>query len=175
MQTMKEWKIFNEEYTSKKELDIFCGICEYYYNSCCIGSYFNHILRVVDFSCTIYKNIYDKEDIPKEIYAIAYGHDLIEDTDFTDSRLYQYLTNEMKYGLDLITRTDNISYFDYINKIKKEYLIAESKIELTNIDKSRIAAYCVKLADLFDHVSKIKTLDSSLKERYLKALDIMLQ
>lgn len=173
---MIEWKIFNERYTSEKELDIFCGICEYYYSNNCIGSYFkNHILRVVDFSCIIYRNIYNEEDIPKEIYAIAYGHDLIEDTDFADSRLYQYLTDEMKYGLDLTTRTDNINYFDYINKIKREYSIVENKIELKNIDKSRIAAYCVKLADLFDHISKIKTLNSSLKERYLKALDVLLQ
>lgn len=173
---MNEWKIFNDDHTSKHELDVFRGISECYYDNCCLNSYFeNHILRVVDFACIVYKNIYNKEDVPKEIYAIAIGHDLIEDTDFESSKLYQYLSDEMKYGLDLVTR-NNVDYFDYIKRIKKEYSYTENATPLNQknrMEKSRIAAYCVKLADLFDHLSKVETLDTGLKDRYLKALDML--
>ena len=100
------------------------------------------------------------------IEAVALGHDLLEDTDFRESEDWNKLSKEMQACLVLISKGQDDSYGNYIQRIRELY---------NNKDSLSECVYIVKLADLIDHLMRYKTLSNSLKERYFKALDIMLQ
>ena len=80
-------------------------------------------------------------------------HDIIEDTDTT----LDELPEDIREDIDTLTRRDNETYFDYINRVKKG---------------SR-RAIIVKRADIYDHLKQTETLKPSLKERYEKAMEIL--
>ena len=103
------------------------------------------------------------------IEAVALGHDLLEDTDFLQSEYADSLSADMEYCLSVLARKKCQTYEDYIAEI------ASYTNKLPEFKTLAEAAYIVKLADLIDHLMRYKTLSNSLKERYLKALDIMLQ
>ena len=100
------------------------------------------------------------------IEAVALGHDLLEDTDFRESEYWNRLSKEMQACLILISKGQEESYNHYIQSIRCLY---DDKASLSE------CVYIVKLADIIDHLMRYKTLSDSLKKRYLKALDIMLQ
>lgn len=72
----------------------------------------------------------------------------------------------MQVCLVLISKGQEESYDNYIQRIRCLF---------DNKDSLSECVYIVKLADLIDHLMRYKTLTDSLKKRYLKALDIMLQ
>ena len=94
-----------------------------------------------------------------EIYGgtckyVALLHDIIEDTETTLNEI----PKDMRNDVDILTRKENETYFDYIHRIKNS--------------GSRIAII-VKLADIYDHLTQIETLKPSLKKRYEKAIKIL--
>lgn len=106
---------------------------------------------------------YGSKEIAKYCYTLGLAHDLYEDTDL-DKDTFK---DDEKFNNDLLllTRTNDITYFDYIRNIYNK--------------KNDSYAYMVKLADLIDHLTNRKTLsDSSIErcsllERYEKAIKIL--
>lgn len=90
-------------------------------------------------------------------------HDIIEDTDVTgDELLKAGFPSEVVNAVELLTKTDNIPYFDYINGIKNN-----------DIAKS------VKIADLRHNsdMTRLNDIGESDRERlkkYKAAIDILL-
>jgi (p)ppGpp synthase/HD superfamily hydrolase len=99
------------------------------------------------------------ETLPQKIVALL--HDVIEDTDATKEDLIELgLSKEEIDAVLTLTHTKDISYFEYIEKIK------------TN----ELARY-VKLLDLQHNLSKCQSEETdkfkSLEKRYTKALTIL--
>lgn len=90
--------------------------------------------------------------------ALAWMHDLFEDTDYGDLEIVPstYLCS----CLNVITRVD-VSYINYIKRIKER-------------SGKYPEAYWVKLADMKDHLAQTDTLTDKLKEKYLTALPYLL-
>lgn len=90
-------------------------------------------------------------------------HDIIEDTDMTLSELKRtgLLSNEELDAIDHLTRKEDETYFDYINRVTKNELATRVKLNdlRDNLDLTR-----------FDEV---KEEHLSLLNRYLKAYDIL--
>ena len=83
-------------------------------------------------------------------------HDIIEDTDTT----LDELPEDIRIDISTLTRRSDETYFKYINRIK-------------NYGSNR--AITVKLYDIKDHLEQKETLTESLKKRYLKARDILME
>lgn len=151
-----------KEYKNKyNEWEKFLMICKKFYS----GEDFSHCLNVLGYVLDIcYSNNILIEDY--FIRAVILGHDLLEDTDFRNSEDWVKLSKEMQACLVLISKGQEESYDNYIQRIK---------CLLDNKDFLSECVYIVKFADLIDHLMRYKTLTDSLKKRYLKALDIILQ
>jgi (p)ppGpp synthase/HD superfamily hydrolase len=95
-------------------------------------------------------------------WVVALFHDILEDTQIKENDLFMFLTrydrNKVYLEITKITRKKEESYFDYINRLKKENDVAMR----------------VKIADLRHNLSRTETLKPSLKQRYEKALKILL-
>lgn len=89
------------------------------------------------------------------IVSVALFHDLYEDTDY---RFSENVDREFLSAVKLLTREKDVSYNEYIQKIK---------------DSGNEIAKFVKLCDIEDHLTKKTTLKPSLKERYLKAKKLL--
>lgn len=89
------------------------------------------------------------------IVSAALFHDLYEDTDY---RFSENVDREFLSAVKLLTREKDVSYSEYIQKIK---------------DSGNEIAKFVKLCDIEDHLNKTATLKPSLKERYLKAKKLL--
>jgi (p)ppGpp synthase/HD superfamily hydrolase len=117
---------------------------------------YDHAMRVADY-------IVENEIIPyeyqDECVALAFMHDLIEDTEYTGSGLPENFYKALK----LLTKPEEQDYIEYIKNIKD-----------TGHTNWRMCAYWVKLADMKDHLSQTETLTDRLKEKYLKALPYLL-
>ena len=92
---------------------------------------------------------------------VAYLHDTVEDTNITIDKIYEIFGDEIGLAVEIITKTNNIDYFEYINKIKNNEL-----------------ARTVKIADLKHNMdlTRLKTVtEKDLKryEKYKKALEIL--
>ena len=114
-----------------------------------IDYFTGHIQTVVDSVKT------NKEKI------VAYLHDTVEDTNITIDKIYEIFGDEIGLAVEIITKTNNIDYFEYINKIKNNEL-----------------ARAVKIADLKHNMdlTRLKTVtEKDLKryEKYKKALEIL--
>ena len=88
--------------------------------------------------------------------ALAYAHDLIEDTDCPLEALTQYIEDEyerldFQTDLILLTHDKSMTYYDYVK---------------TLVESRRMLAILVKRADMKDHVIRKKTLTTKLKEKY---------
>ena len=81
-------------------------------------------------------------------------HDILEDTDTTSSELPM----DIRDDVIVLTRRNDETYFEYINRIK---------------NSGSQKAIAVKIADLKDHLEQKDTLKDSLKDRYIKALNIL--
>lgn len=92
--------------------------------------------------------------------TVAILHDVIEDTDVTMEDL-QFLNDDQKIALDLLTHIETMDYFEYIDRIKTDPLATE-----------------IKLSDLRDNMNLSRlgeVTDSDLKrlEKYKKAYKIL--
>ena len=85
--------------------------------------------------------------------AVAYLHDVVEDTQFTLDDLRLAFRDEIVQAVDSITRRKDEKYFDYIVRLS-----------------SNPIAKRVKIADLKENLSQG---DLSLSTRYYKALKIL--
>ena len=150
-----------KEYKNKyNEWAQFLMICKKFYSV----EDFSHCLNVSGCVLDIcYLNNISTDDY--FIKSVALGHDLLEDTDFRESEDWNKLSKEMQACLVLISKGQNDSYANYIQRVCKLH---------GNKDSLSECVYIVKLADLIDHLMRYKTLTDSLKKRYIKALDIML-
>lgn len=122
-----------------------------------------HALRVV-------KYVEENKGIPQHLLencrCLAVMHDLIEDTEFD---LYEWLDESedeedvlFSDELSSITKYEEETYDEYINYIKERYNMGFP------------ISYYVKLADIKDHLMLKNTLTDRLKEKYIRALRILL-
>ena len=94
--------------------------------------------------------------------AVAYLHDVIEDTELTLEDLYEYdFSKEVIEAVDIITKKRGEDYQSYLNSVKKNKL-----------------ARAVKLADLrhnsdLTRLIKVTEKDIKRKEKYQKAIDFL--
>ena len=94
--------------------------------------------------------------------AVAYLHDVIEDTELTLEDLYEYgFSKEVIEAVDIITKKKGENYQSYLNSVKKNEL-----------------ARVVKLADLrhnsdLTRLAKVTEKDIERKEKYQKAIDFL--
>lgn len=89
------------------------------------------------------------------LQTVAWLHDVIEDTNITISELKNMgFTSEVILGVIAITHTSEISYLDYILRIK-------------NVDYARP----VKIADIEDNMNFLHK--GSLRDKYMLALYIL--
>ena len=98
--------------------------------------------------------------LPPAFQDVAYLHDVIEDTEYDTLALSGFATKNDLYVVDILTRKETQTYFEYIDFIA--------------ISKNR-KAIMVKLADITDHLEQKATLKPSLEKRYLKAFGILTQ
>ena len=94
--------------------------------------------------------------------AVAYLHDVIEDTELTLEDLHEYeFSKEVIEAVDIITKKKGEDYRNYLNSVKKNKL-----------------ARAVKLADLrhnsdLTRLTKVTEKDIERKEKYQKAIDFV--
>ncbi len=94
--------------------------------------------------------------------AVAYLHDVIEDTELTLEDLYEYgFSKEILEAVDIITKKRGEDYQSYLNSVKKNKL-----------------ARAVKLADLrhnsdLTRFTEVTEKDIKRKEKYQKAIDFL--
>ena len=94
--------------------------------------------------------------------AVAYLHDIIEDTELTLEDLNEYgFSKEVIEAVDVITKKRGEDYQSYLNSVKKNKL-----------------ARAVKLADLrhnsdLTRLTKVTEKDIERKEKYQKAIDFL--
>ena len=72
--------------------------------------------------------------------AIAYLHDVLEDTSVTVDELNENFPNEIVDTLILLTHKQNETYFEYISRVSKSKLAKKVKVAdlLHNLDITRI-------------------------------------
>lgn len=166
---VKEFSIFKDEPATYDSVERFKEICEYSYQKDSYKHIFQVGEKIVELFCGKMHNLSQYNFI----IAVAYGHDLLEDTLFAKEEDLSKFDEDFIKAISYLTRDkEKESYKDYIIKIKTFYEDSKSKSEYEK--KLAEAVYYVKLADIFDHLSRIKTLKPSLKKRYLEALDILL-
>ena len=92
--------------------------------------------------------------------AVAYLHDVVEDTPCTLDHLVRLGFDEslIVRPVDILTRRDGETYFDYIRRIVKS---------------GDTTALAVKRADLLDHLRDTAAIPDDLVKRYKKALAII--
>ena len=94
--------------------------------------------------------------------AVAYLHDVIEDTELTLEDLHEYnFSKEVSEAVDIITKKRGGDYQSYLNSVKNNKL-----------------ARAVKLADLrhnsdLTRLAKVTEKDIKRKEKYQKAIDFL--
>lgn len=94
--------------------------------------------------------------------AVAYLHDVIEDTELTLEDLHGYeFSKEVIEAVDIITKKKGEDYRSYLNSVKKNKL-----------------ARAVKLADLrhnsdLTRLTKVTEKDIERKEKYQKAIEFL--
>mgnify|MGYP000861578190 CR=1 FL=1 len=107
-----------------------------------------------EIACKAHANQTDKSGKPyiEHIYAVANGvtsldaktvaylHDIVEDTEWTLDRLRDYFPSHIVNAVDCLTRREDESYKDFIQRVKKDPLATQVKIsDLThNMDLSRM-------------------------------------
>ena len=119
-----------------------------------------HVLWVADYvgqdNLIVAKN-------KNDAVVLAIMHDLIEDTKFLEENK-DVLSDDLAYGLDLLTKPLDMNYDDYCKRIR---LAAGDKV-------FGYLAYQVKIADMKDHLMQTETLTDKLKAKYLSGLRYLL-
>ena len=93
--------------------------------------------------------------------TVALLHDVLEDSDIYSFKDFGFLDEEQKEAILLLTHSEKVEYFEYINKVKTNKI-----------------ALAVKLADLRHNsdLKRLKTItekDIDRKNKYLKAIEIL--
>ena len=118
-----------------------------------------------------HKNQVDKSGVPyiyhpihvaeqmdtEEECVVALLHDVVEDTDVTFEQLESEFPSEIIDILKLLTKTKDIDYYEYINKIKENAVARKAKI-----------------ADIKHRLDVITDKDIKREEKYKKALSILM-
>lgn len=112
------------------------------------GPYIFHPLRVM-FS------------VPEECQVVAVLHDVLEDTAIDRSKLMAELSVAEWDALNLLTRTEDESYSEYLLRVT------------TAGEPGGGIARTVKRADIADHLAFMTPEFSSLEPRYRKALRLL--
>jgi len=121
---------------------------------------FEHCLRVAKM-CT-HNACMSLESNKEVIFQVGLCHDLLEDTNCTMEEIAEATGSCISFIENVIgalTRQKDETYMDYIQRIK---------------NNNNSYSYIVKLTDIKDHLMHDETLTDSLKERYYKALPILL-
>lgn len=112
---------------------------------------YNHAARVAQY---VAENRLIPEDKMDDCIALAWMHDLLEDTDYN---MPPQLPGDFCNWLNMLTKSKGEDYIAYIKRIKNHAVISRE-------------SYWVKLADIKDHLAQTETLTEYLKNKYLKAL-----
>ena len=93
--------------------------------------------------------------------TVALLHDVLEDSDLYSFKDFSFLDEEQKEAILLLTHSEKVEYFEYINRVKSNKL-----------------ALAVKLSDLKHNsdLNRLKTItekDIDRKNKYLKAIEIL--
>lgn len=111
----------------------------------------------------IYHPIHVAEQMDTEVECIvALLHDVVEDTDVTFEQLKSEFPSEIIDILKLLTKTKDIDYCEYINKVKENTVARKVKIADIehNLDRSRLDIITDK--------------DIKREEKYKNALSILM-
>ncbi len=92
------------------------------------------------------------------VIAVAYLHDVVEDTAATVGMLRKLFGNEIADAVAVLTRAPGEPYMDYVMKVKKS---------------GNAIARAVKIADLEDHLVDTTAIPDGLIKRYKKALRLI--
>ena len=120
--------------------------------------YFYHLERVASRVRDMEYNMVDETSEINLYIAVAYLHDVIEDTDCLIGDLIDEFGETVAEAVKLLTRDKEETYADYVVGIKNSVFL-EGKI-----------ARVVKLADLFDHLMGPTPCPPHLIKRYEKSL-----
>ena len=120
--------------------------------------YFYHLERVANRVRDMEYNMVDETSEINLYIAVAYLHDVIEDTDHMIGDLIDEFGETVAEAVKLLTRDKEETYADYVVGIKNSVFL-EGKI-----------ARVVKLADLFDHLMGPTPCPPHLIKRYEKSL-----
>ena len=120
--------------------------------------YFYHLERVANRVREMEYNMVDETSEINLYIAVAYLHDVIEDTDHLIGDLIDEFGETIAEAVKLLTRNKEETYADYVVGIKNSVFL-EGKI-----------ARVVKLADLFDHLMGPTPCPPHLIKRYEKSL-----
>lgn len=118
---------------------------------------YDHAVRVADY---VRQNELIPNDLQEKCQAVAYMHDLLEDTDYEIPEAVRQEYPDIDEALELLTKPSGMSYDEYCNQIN---VYASTSV-------GGQIAYWVKLADMKDHLSQKETLTEHLKEKYLSGL-----
>lgn len=117
---------------------------------------YQHAVRVATY---VAENDIIPQEYREECVALAFCHDLLEDTKFSPAGLPECFGKALK----LLTKSKDVNYDDYCKELKD-----------TQHTNWRMCAYWVKLADMKDHLNQVDTLTPALKEKYLSGLRYLL-
>lgn len=99
------------------------------------------------------------------VQALAYAHDVIEDTKCSSDELIACIDIDGEFervdflrDLILLTHDKKDSYYDYIRAI---------------VDSRRCFAIMVKRADMIDHLQRKATLTDKLKKKYIPVIPML--
>jgi (p)ppGpp synthase/HD superfamily hydrolase len=120
--------------------------------------YFYHLERVASRVRDMEYNMVDETSEINLYIAVAYLHDVIEDTDCLIGDLIDEFGETVAEAVKLLTRDKEETYANYVVGIKNSVFL-EGKI-----------ARVVKLADLFDHLMGPTPCPPHLIKRYEKSL-----
>ena len=120
--------------------------------------YFYHLERVANRVRDMEYNMVDETSEINLYIAVAYLHDVIEDTDCLIGDLIDEFGKTVAEAVKLLTRDKEETYANYVVGIKNSVFL-EGKI-----------ARVVKLADLFDHLMGPTPCPPHLIKRYEKSL-----
>lgn len=109
-----------------------------------------HAIRVAGFACADAQTRTNVD--PLSAFIVGIAHDLLEDTECSHEELEWAIGENLMSSVIILTKSDDITYEDYIAEIK-----------LSNDP----LAILVKKADIKDHFSQEETLTKKLIEKYL--------
>lgn len=117
--------------------------------------YINHLITVGEF---VKKSTNSSID---EVVAVAYLHDILEDTSCTENDLYRLFPKKIVEAVIDLTRKGNETYHDYLERLKPNEL-----------------ARIVKLADLnnnqdISRISNPSKRDFERRNKYLNAINFL--